>query len=52
MMMHREKEIKIAQQMGDGDVYVVNRDDLGIDGNKSRMLRDLETFCDVGGDSK
>jgi hypothetical protein len=51
-MMHRDKENRITQDIGDGDVYVVNRDDFGIDGNKSRMLRDLETFCDVGGDSE
>jgi len=55
-MMHTqiesEEENRIAQDVEDGDVYVVNRDDLGIDGNMSRILRDFETFCDVGGGSR
>lgn len=41
-----------STERGRGDFYVVTREGLGIDGNKSRMLRDLETFCDVGGSSR
>jgi hypothetical protein len=50
--MQRESECVRENKIGRGDLYVVTREDLGIDGNKSRMLRDLKTFCDVGGGNR